>query len=150
MLFVAYSMSVHAAVLLAVPCVLVVIVIKRGSCWVYQAAREVLLGDSRRTASQLQSSLVRHCPLSVAVTMLPLVMGICVAHCRCIALQYRVLRVSVCHSQWSPAVMHVAGRPGVLCSGCCACCVCVCFTDVCVTACDAAYDVCAHDALLCV
>jgi hypothetical protein len=31
-----------------------------GSCWVYQAAREVLLGDSRRTASQLQSSLVRH------------------------------------------------------------------------------------------
>jgi hypothetical protein len=28
-----------------------------GSCWVYQAAREVLLSDSRRTASQL---LVRH------------------------------------------------------------------------------------------
>jgi hypothetical protein len=106
-----------------------------GSCWVYQAAREVLLGDSRRTASQLQSSLVRHCPLLVAVTMLLLVMGTCVAHCRCMPLHHRVLRVSVCRSSWSPAVMRIAGRPAVLCSWCRACCVSVCFSDISVCDC---------------
>jgi hypothetical protein len=35
----------------------------------YQADREVLLGDSRRTASQLQSSLVRHRPLPLDVPL---------------------------------------------------------------------------------
>ncbi len=97
-----------------------------GSCWVYQAAREVLLGDSRRTASQLQSSLVRHGPLSVAVTMPPLVMGTCVAHCRCITLHHGVLRV--CVSPWSPAVMHVAGRRRVQLVPCMLClCLCLLF-----------------------
>ena len=43
----------------------------------------------------------------------------------------------VCRSPWSPAVMHVAGHPGVLCSWCRACgvCVSVCFTDISVRHC---------------
>ncbi len=67
--------------------------------------------------------------------MPPLVMGTCVAHCRCITLHHFVLRV--CRSPWSSAAMHVAGRPGVLCSWCRACCVCVsvCFSDISVRHC---------------
>ena len=43
----------------------------------------------------------------------------------------------VCRSPWSPAVMRVAGHPGVLCSWCRACgvCVSVCFTDISVRHC---------------
>jgi hypothetical protein len=69
--------------------------------------------------------------------MPPHVMGTCVAHCHCLQRHHCVLRVSVCRSRWSPAVMLVAGRPGVLCSGCRTCCVSVsvCFTDISVRHC---------------
>jgi hypothetical protein len=51
---------------------------------------------------------------------------------------------SMCRLPLSIAVMCVAGCPDVPCSWCRACSVRACVTDVCVTACDAVYDWCAH------